>query len=307
MAKTLTIEKMFERLEAMGHKMPESRSFRNYIHGLTRSGAISPPERGPLQDGRKGKTGYYDEKDFETISRLFAAKSEVSMVQSGYSELIDRAQEKVKGRLRRFAQVIWVRSDEADALESAADSLRISISAMFRLGARLYHEAPAAVRTEFSDALSYQEAIADDGAHQPNPQVTAWGRFATRYAKTVTALQDGCIPFNNPSLIDTYLFWHAIQNEFLTENILQALHIKKEDILRHGEVVGNLTTFSERVRLFRPTEGISQDENECTTLAKELGAVLVTGEGRDFNHATAAEALGRVGDWMRGVTHGTKR
>ncbi|MNL56310.1 hypothetical protein D3C87_1797960 [compost metagenome] len=63
--------------------------------------------------------------------------------------------------------------------------------------------------------------------------------------------------------------------------------------------MGTLTVFSGRLKLLRPAQSIAGDQDRCRALAKEHGAVLVTGEGHDSNHAGAAQALARVGDWLR--------
>lgn len=261
---------------------------------LVRRGLIGPSVRRPRREGGHGTESYWNAGTVERLAQIAALRREGI----GYDDIMDRLGVE-RPRVRRLSMTAWIAASKVENLEAVSKATHTPMVVLFQQGARLYHEAPVPVREFFDLVQGFRGATGDATVPSTDATFTLWGDVAVHYYQMLEDLLAGRALTLGDAAADGYLFWRMVHDPHLPDGLLQSLHVAQEDVVRDGEVVATLTEFSGRLRLLRPLENIADDLERCRALAKELGALLVTGEGHDFNHSGAAQALARVGDWLR--------
>lgn len=262
----------------------------------TRRGLLTSPSRRRRREGGPGSEAYWEASTLDRVIRISKFKAE-GLSYEDIRPLLPPIQTE---SAVRFSTTVWLMPEVARRLDEAARSAGLSKTELMRLGAELFYLAPADVRESHSNAWELIQLMDSSKATEgSNLEFSRWIDLAARFIEHHLALKTGRLPCSGDSTLDAYILWRLIHDGRLSADELQALRITREPVERDGEVVGTLTVFSGHLKLLRPAQCFAGDVDRCRALAKELGAVLITGEGHDFNHAGAAQALARVGDWLR--------
>lgn len=268
---------------------------------LARRGLVEPPVRRRRREGGHGTESYWQVAVIDRLAKVAALREEGL----SYATIMDRLGVE-RSKARRLSITAWMATSKADRLESVSKSARTPVVVLLQQGARLYHEAPPPVREFFDDVHRFEGAVADGNVPSPDGTFTMWADVAVRYHEMLADLLAGRASVLADAATDGYLFWRIIQDSRLPEHLRLALQVAQEDVVKDGEVVGHLTTFAGRLRLLRPLGRMAGDLGASEALARELGAVLVTADGRDYSATNAAKSLAAVGDWLRERTEDGK-
>lgn len=263
------------------------------LSDYAKRGLIAGPRRRRRRAGGPGSESYWHGATAQRVAEIVALREEGIGYDAIASRLLPDGQ--ARQRNRRMSLSVWLPSDMTEMVEEAARESGMPFVGIVQLGARLYHEAPHRDALPGADILWNTRGPRD--ASETELTFAKWAWMAWKYLEVSQGLQAGRLPASD--LDDAYLLWRVLQDGRIAVAMLDRLGVRQEEVEREGEVVGQLTTFGSRVRLFRPVESINHDLERCRALAQELEAALVTREGHDFNHHGGAQALGLVADWIR--------
>jgi len=245
---------------------------------------------------------------------------------ANYDEIADRlaASGLPRTRSRRLASTIWLPEVVAAYLEQAAKVADVPFISLLQLGAKLLHEAPSWPGDHPRDIREYLDF---KGLAETEKTWLTWAIVAADYVFVLVGIRRGELPLPNnfganlllrtrrgvshsdwerrPHVYGAYLLFRAIDSGQVPPEDLPRVGVERKEIVdRDGIVVGQLTVFSERVRVFKPSTEFALDGAACERVAADLRAVLITAEGHDFNRHGAAQSLGRLADWIRS-NHGS--
>lgn len=288
----LTTKEVLEAAGAPGKPMSQK-----LLTDLVRRGLVGSSTRRQRRVGGPGSESWWPEGTIERLQQITAMRDEGL----SYDDIGARLGTGTPPKVRRLSATLWLPTDRAEALAAVSKRARTPVLTLLQQGARLYHEAPQPVQESLRTVEEFQHAVADPDT-PTDITFNVWASIITAYHEVLSQLQVGQLPVPRDPVLDGYLVWRVINDDWLARQALRTLRIAQEPVEQGGEVVGTLTVFSGRLKLLRPLPSIAGDPDRCRALAKEHGAVLVTGEGHDFNHAGAAQALARVGDWLREET-----
>lgn len=291
----LTTRELLAEMSARG--IPHSQKL---LVDLARRGIVEQPVRRRRREGGHGTESYWPVAVIDRLATVAALREEGL----SYTTIMDRLGVE-SPKARRLSITAWMATSKADRLEAVSKRTRTPVVVLLQQGARLYHEAAPPVREFLDDVHRFEGAVADGNAPSTDGTFTMWADVAVRYHEMLADLLAGREAVLADAATDGYLFWHIIQDGRLPEHLQLALQVAHEDVLKNGELVGHLTTFAGRLRLLRPLGRMVGDLTASEALARELGAVLVAADGRDYSAANAAKSLAAVGDWLRErTTHG---
>ncbi|MBM4124905.1 MAG: hypothetical protein FJ246_08160 [Nitrospira sp.] len=292
---TLTTREIVEALKSDGTPV-SAKLLADYV----RRGLLDPPIRMGKVDGGRGSESHWQASTLGSLKEILRLRAEGMPYRDIGDRVATRGQ--ARKRARRLTLTVWLPEHVAAKLEDASQTAGVPVISLLQLGARLYHEAPH--RDTIQDSLQLS-LMAADLTDLPASEMTSllWAEMAADYVRVSDALAHGKLP--SPQIHDAYLIWRSIQDGRHSARVLMAVGIGHSDIERDGVIVGSLTTFGDRVRVFRPAESLLSDPDRCHALAADLGAVLISAEGHDFNRHGAAQALGQIADWIgKGKQHG---
>lgn len=285
----LTTKEVLEAAGARGAPMSQK-----LLTDLARRGLVGPPARRQRRVGGPGSESWWPDGTLERLQQINELRGEGL----SYDDIGARLGSETPPKVRRLSATLWLPTDRAEALAAVCKKTRTPVLTLLQQGARLYHEAPLPVQEALRTVEEFQHAVADPDT-PTDSTFNVWASILTAYHEVLSQLQVGQLPMPRDPLLDGYLLWRVLNDGWLTPKALRALRIAQEPVEQDGEVVGTLTVFSGRLKLLRPLPSIAGDSDRCWALAKELGAVLVTADGRDFSAAGAAKSLAAVGDWLR--------
>lgn len=292
----LTTKEVLEAAGARGKPMSQK-----HLTDLARRGLVGPPARRQRRVGGPGSESWWPEGTVERLTQIAALRDEGL----SYDDIGARLGTETPAKVRRLSATLWLPTDRAEALAAIGKRTRTPVLTLLQQGARLYHEAPLPIQEALRTVEEFQHAVA--GPDIPTDSTfNVWASIITAYHEVLSQLQVGQLPVPRDPLLDGYLLWRVINDDWLTPKALRTLRIAQEPVEQDGEVVATLTVFSGRLKLLRPLPSITGDPDRCRALAKALGAVLVTADGRDYSAANAAKSLAAVGDWLRERTEDGK-